>query len=158
MSDGCEVPNKETSTLIDAYAICWYQRNGPFGIFYSDGEKGLDNEEATLEMKRLGTTLKIRAPGQHARTIESRNGIFRHGMHLIEEGLKQYKIELPFKRLLGKGLSVCNALTFYNGVSPYNCHTGRQPAMLPGFENGHFSSDGEHTDGEREQRIRQAGT
>ena len=78
-------------------------------------------------------------------------------MHLIEEGLKQYKIELPFKRLLGEGLFVCNAFTFYNGVSPYNCHTGRQPAMLPDFENGDFSPDGENTDGEREQRIRQAG-
>ena len=116
--------DKKTATLLDAYVTSWFQRNGPLKTLYSDGELGLDNDESKVELRRLGTELRIRAPGQHARTVESRNGVLRHVMHLIEEGFKAYKLDIPFKRLLGEGFFVCNAFTFYNGVSPYNSLTG----------------------------------
>ena len=51
---------------------------------------------------------------------------------------------------------MCNAFTFYNGVPPYNAHTGRQPAFLPDLENADYSPEGESTNGDRERRIRQA--
>ena len=79
-------------------------------------------------------------------------------MHLIEEDLKRHGAEIPFGRLLGEGLFVCNAFTFYTGVSPYNAHTGRQPAFLPDLENADYSPEGESTNGDRERRIRQAST
>jgi len=78
-------------------------------------------------------------------------------MHLIEEDLKRYDHQITFKRLLGEAFFVCNAFTFYNGVSPYNALTGRQPACLPDLQNEDFDPNGENTDGNREQRIRQAG-
>ena len=120
------------------------------------GESGLNNEESNKELKRLGTVLRVRAPGQHANLIESRNGVLRHVMHLVEEDLKRHGAEIPFGRLLGEGLFVCNAFTFYNGVSPYNAHTGRQPAFLPDLENADYSSEGDSADGDKENRIRQA--
>ena len=78
-------------------------------------------------------------------------------MHLIEADLKRFGADITFKRLLGEGFFVCNAFTFYNGVSPYNAYTGRQPACLPDLENADFNASGEHTDAQREQRIREAG-
>ena len=158
VSDGCEVADKHTNTLLNAYATTWVQRHGPFQILYSDGELGLNNAEAITELKRLGTELRIRAPNQHARTVESRQAMLRHVMHMIEEDLKRGNVTLPFKRILAEALFVVNAFSFYNGVSPYNALTGRQPACLPDLQNADFSAEGENIgDGSREQRIREAG-
>ena len=155
LSDGCEIPNKQTDTLLDAYITSWVQRNGAFKVLHMDGETGMNNETAIAELKRLGTQFKVRAPGQHTRTSDKRIAILRHVMHLIEEDLTRYGIEITFKRLFGEGLFVCNAFTFYNGASPYNAHTGRQPACLPDLENIDFDPNGENTDGQRERRIRE---
>ena len=138
LSDGCQVPDRHTETLITAYTTTWYQRNGPFEILYSDGETSLNNEGAIEQLQKLGTTLRIRAPDQHARTAESRQSMLRHVMHMIEEDLKRHNQTVPFSRLYGEALFVVNAFSFYGGVSPYNVHTGRQPACLPDLENLDF--------------------
>ena len=96
LGDGCEVPNKSTQSLLDAYTTAWYQRHGPLQILTSDGESGLNNAEAIAELKRLGTELRIRAPGQHAQTVNTRIGVLRHTMHLIEEDLKRYNHTMSF--------------------------------------------------------------
>ena len=70
LSEGCQISNRDAHTLLEAYTTTWYQRHGPFKLLYSDGEKGLDNAQVIDELKRLGTELRIRAPGQHARMIE----------------------------------------------------------------------------------------
>ena len=49
-----------------------------------------------------------------------------------------------------------NAFSFYDGASPYNALTGRQPACLPDLENVDFPKEGEDRSGLREERIRQA--
>jgi len=157
LSDGCEVANKETETLLDAYWTTWVQREGGFETLYSDGEMGLNNPTAIAELKRLGTKLQVRAPGQHAQLAESRQAMLRHVMHMIEEELKRHNTVIPFKRLYGEALFVVNAFSFYNGVSPYNAHKGRQPAFLPDLENLDFPKGGELSDGDREARIRAAG-
>ena len=78
-------------------------------------------------------------------------------MHLIEEDLKRYGLSIPFSRLLGEGIFVCNAFSFYNGVTPYNAFTGRQPPFLPDLQNLDFDQEGENTNGERKRRIRLSG-
>ena len=83
--------------------------------------------------------------------------MLRHVMHMIEEDLKRSNCELPFRRLLAEAIFVVNAFSFYNGVSPYNAHTGRQPPFLPDLENIDFPKDGEHSDLLRERRVREAG-
>ena len=61
LSDGCEIPNKKTPALLNAYMNCWVQRNGAFSVLYTDGESGLvASKEAQDEMKRLGTELRPR--------------------------------------------------------------------------------------------------
>ena len=156
LSDGCEVSDKKEPTLLDAYSTVWFQRHGGAKFLYTDGESGLTNETAIERLKSLGTTLRVRAPGQHARIAESRQSMLRHVMHLTEAELKRHNETIPFKRLYGEALFVANAFTFYNGVSPYNAHTGRQPACLPDLEDLDFKKEGEQSDGLREQRIRQA--
>ena len=135
LADGQLIPDKTTKTLLSAYVDCWFKRNGPFLDLYSDGESALNCDEAKSELKRLGTTLKVKAPGQHAAIIERRNAVLRHVLHMIEADLKRCGIKIPFDRILGEGIFVSNAFTFYNGVSPTNAHTGRQPACLPDPEN-----------------------
>ena len=78
-------------------------------------------------------------------------------MHMIEQELKRHNHQIPFCRLYAEALFVVNAFTFYNGVSPYNAHTGRQPACLPDLENIDYPQGGELTNVSREQRIREAG-
>eukprot|EP00974_Lingulodinium_polyedra_P004521 423935-Lingulodinium_polyedra.AAC.1 len=56
--DGCEMHDKFTDTLLDAYAASWVQHNGLFKVLYMDGEPGMNNEVAKLELKRLGTELR----------------------------------------------------------------------------------------------------
>ena len=81
--------------------------------------------------------------------------MLRQIMHLIEEDLKRFGANILFKRILGEAICVCNAVTFYNGVSPYSAYTGRQPPMLPDLEIADFDVGGDnHNQG---QRIRQAG-
>ena len=155
LSGGCLIEDRESSTLLSAYWTSWVQHHGPFQTLYSDGELGLNNAESIAELKRLGTELKIRAPDQHARLAESRQSMLRHVMHLIEEDLKRHSHRLEFPRLYAEAIFVVNAFSFYNGVSPYNAHTGRQPACLPDFENPDYQSGGEIIgDTGREQRIR----
>ena len=151
LSDGGQVENKLSETLLNAYATTWVQRNGAFQILYSDGELGLNNATSIAELKRLGTELRVRAPDQHARFAESRQSMLRHVMHMIEEELKRHDYKIPFCRLYAEALFVVNAFSFYNGVSPYNAHTGRQPAFLPDLENIDFPKEGERSDGQREQ-------
>eukprot|EP00959_Pyramimonas_sp_CCMP1952_P195929 4096491-Pyramimonas_sp.AAC.1 len=70
----------------------------------------------------------MRARGQHATTIEARNGILRHLLHVMEAELNLLDIPLVFTRLLHETLFAANAFTICNEVSPL---FGRQPAMLP---------------------------
>jgi len=76
---------------------------------------------------------------------------------MIEEELKRHNHQIPFSRLYAEALFVVNAFSFYNGVSPYNAYTGRQPAFLPDFENPDFPKGGELTGIQREPRIRETG-
>ena len=71
LSDGCEVSDKKEPTLLDAYSTVWFQRHGGAKFLYTDGESGFTNEAAIERLKSLGTTLRVRAPGQHARIAES---------------------------------------------------------------------------------------
>ena len=70
LSGACEIKGKTTPELLEAYTCCWFQHHGPFKELYTDGESGLNNAEAKAELGRLGTTLKVKAPGAHASIIE----------------------------------------------------------------------------------------
>ena len=118
--------------VLNAYHQCWMQF-GPAKVLYSDGEGALNNDTANAVLKAKGSELRIRARGQHATTIEARNGILRHLLHVMEAELQRLDIPLVFTRLLHEALFACSAFTFFNEVSPYNAMFGRQPAMLPDF-------------------------
>eukprot|EP00959_Pyramimonas_sp_CCMP1952_P337499 7067824-Pyramimonas_sp.AAC.1 len=60
---------------------------GPAKVLYSDGEGALNNDPATAVLKAKGIELRIRARGQRATTIEARNGILRHILHVMEAEL-----------------------------------------------------------------------
>eukprot|EP00959_Pyramimonas_sp_CCMP1952_P202516 4235073-Pyramimonas_sp.AAC.1 len=70
------------TSILDAYHQCRMQL-GPAKVLYSDGEGALNNDTAKAVLKAKGTELRIRARGQHATTIEARNGVLRHLLHVI---------------------------------------------------------------------------
>eukprot|EP00959_Pyramimonas_sp_CCMP1952_P106401 2224346-Pyramimonas_sp.AAC.1 len=71
LAAGRDIPDKKRDALLDAYHYCWIAHRGPFKALYSDGEGALNNGTAKAMMANKGTTLCIRAPGQHATSIES---------------------------------------------------------------------------------------
>eukprot|EP00959_Pyramimonas_sp_CCMP1952_P457462 9474973-Pyramimonas_sp.AAC.1 len=70
-----EIPDQTMTSILDAYHQCRMQF-GPAKVLYSDGEGALNNDTAKAVLKARGIELKIRARGQHATTIEARNGIY----------------------------------------------------------------------------------
>eukprot|EP00959_Pyramimonas_sp_CCMP1952_P139974 2929242-Pyramimonas_sp.AAC.1 len=127
---GVEIPDKTVTSILDAHHQCWMQF-GHAKVLYSDGEGALNNDTAKAVLKEKGAELRIRARGQHATTIEVRNGTLRHLLHAMETELNRLDLPLVFTRLLHEALFAANAFTFHNEVSPYNARFGRQPAMLP---------------------------
>eukprot|EP00959_Pyramimonas_sp_CCMP1952_P110220 2306014-Pyramimonas_sp.AAC.1 len=97
---------------------------------YSDAEGALNKDAAKAVLKANGTEL-IRARGQHATTIEARNGVLRNLLHVMEAELNRLDIPLVSTRLLHDVLFAADAFTFDSEVSPYSALFGRQPAMLP---------------------------
>ena len=114
---GMEISDKSMTQVLNAYHQCWMQF-GPAKVLYSDGEGALNNDTAEAALKAKGTELRIRARGQHATTIEARNGILRHLIHVVESELQRLDKPLVFTRLLHEALFACNAFTFFNELSP----------------------------------------
>eukprot|EP00959_Pyramimonas_sp_CCMP1952_P162815 3403632-Pyramimonas_sp.AAC.1 len=83
---GIEIPGKTMTTILDADHQCW-MHFGPAKVFYSDGEGALNNDIAEAVLKAKGTELRIRARGQHAIEIETRNGILRQLLRAMEAEL-----------------------------------------------------------------------
>ena len=96
------------ASLMYAYHQVW-MHHGPARFLYSDGEGALSNPTATELLRAKGTELRIRARGQHATSIESRSGILRHTMHVMEDVLKTHDIPRVLTRLRHEALFVCNA-------------------------------------------------
>eukprot|EP00959_Pyramimonas_sp_CCMP1952_P384842 8065708-Pyramimonas_sp.AAC.1 len=155
LAAGQEIPDRERDTILDGYHYCWIAYHRPFKVLYSDGEDALNNETAKAMMANKGTTLRIRAPGQHATSIESRNGSLRGTLHMIEEELNRHNIPIVFPRVLAKGIFVTSAFTFYNGVSPCKAHIGRQSSFLPDLDTLDFPKGPETSGHERERRVRE---
>eukprot|EP00959_Pyramimonas_sp_CCMP1952_P150166 3142340-Pyramimonas_sp.AAC.1 len=74
---GIEIPDETMTSILDAYHQCWMQV-GPAKVLYSDGEGALNNDTAKTILQAKGTEITMRARGQHAATIEVRNGLMPH--------------------------------------------------------------------------------
>eukprot|EP00959_Pyramimonas_sp_CCMP1952_P349565 7324336-Pyramimonas_sp.AAC.1 len=127
---------------------------GPAKVFYSDVEGVLNNDTARAVLKARGNELRIRARGQHATTIEARNGIPRRLLHVMVAQLHRLDIPLVFTQLLHEAWFAANAFTFYSEVSPYSALFGRPPAMLPDLPVLDHEQPTEASDHSREQTVR----
>eukprot|EP00959_Pyramimonas_sp_CCMP1952_P173282 3621040-Pyramimonas_sp.AAC.1 len=101
------------TTILDAHHQCWMQF-GSTKVRYSNGEGALNNDTAKAVLEARGTELRIRARGQHATTIEARNGILRHLLRAMEAEPNRLDIHLVFTGLLHEALFAASAFTFYN--------------------------------------------
>ena len=139
---GVGIKDKESSTFTEAIDCSWVQIFGPFKFFIVDGEKGFITEDAKRYLQGRGTTVRTRAPGQHARLIERCRAILRRSMHCIEEQCEREGIKVTFKQHLAEAVFSGNALVSHNGATPYNARFGRQPAMPPDLHVLEHDSEG----------------
>ena len=97
---GIELISKDASGLRDAVHRTWISIYGPFKFLVIDGERGTTSQEVDNDLKREGSTVKIRAPEQHARMIERRGAILRHALHTTEQQLTNDGVTTEFPPLL----------------------------------------------------------
>ena len=150
------IEDKSESTLLDCIHTIWIAVFGPMEELYFDGEGGLGTQSAKDHLKRLGVTIKIRAPEQHAQYAERHGALLRLVMHLTEEQCKREGLRITARCLLAQSLFVCNAMQSTGNATPYNAVLGRQPAILPPLADPTaVDGAGDSTDGRREARIRE---
>eukprot|EP00435_Cladocopium_sp_Y103_P042058 s696_g11.t1 len=125
------VRSKHEDELLEAVDRIWFSIHGPMQQLICDGESGLTNPNAQARLRRFGTVVKIRAPGQHARFIERRGAILRTTLHCLNGQLVHEGINATMDALLSEAVFAGNALIHVGGVTPYQCIYGRTPAMLP---------------------------
>ena len=114
---------------MNAIFTVWISTFGNMENLYSDGELGLTNDSAKAQFKRMGITLKVRAPGQHARYVERHGAILRVTMHLTEEQCKREGISVHIDMLTAQSLFVCNALTTVGQATPGALSTAHESAV-----------------------------
>jgi hypothetical protein len=98
-----------------------------------DGESSLTKTlDGASYFSRHGVKMHVRAPGQHAHTIERRGGMFRTTLHAMEEQLERDGItNVPLDVLVGEAVFAGNALVSVNDTTPYHAVYGRVPRVLP---------------------------
>ena len=87
---------------LDAAAIYGFDAASVYGFGKDTEVETTPEEESKAELKRLGTQLRVRAPNQHANLIESRNGVLRHLMHIMEEGQFEDSVGIKFFHFVKK--------------------------------------------------------
>eukprot|EP00959_Pyramimonas_sp_CCMP1952_P061410 1283224-Pyramimonas_sp.AAC.1 len=77
-------------------------QRGPATATHSGGEGAFNHDGAKASLRAKCAELRIRARGQHAATIEARNGVPRRTTHVMEEEFKRHNTPLIPPRLLHK--------------------------------------------------------
>ena len=117
MCDGCirytvarELVDKALETLLDFIWTGWIQMFGPMAVLTVDGEGALASEEAGVALGRMGTTRKIKSPGQHAQIVERHHDILRKQLHRIDSQCRESDIKISFARKLAEAVYAKNAV------------------------------------------------
>ena len=125
------VPNKQTDSLLTGIDQCWVAIFGPMQVLVFDGETALDDAESTTYCQLRGITKRTSAPLQHTRVVDRRIAILRDTLHKIGTQLHEEGLAVPFARMVSEGVFALNALSAFQGCSPYTAVLGRVPAILP---------------------------
>eukprot|EP00959_Pyramimonas_sp_CCMP1952_P209654 4386508-Pyramimonas_sp.AAC.1 len=92
------------------------------------------SDEAGVALGRMGTTRKLKTPGQHAQIVERHQNILREQFHLIDTALRELGIKIPFTRKLAEAAFAKNALLTIGEGTPHKTLYGRAPLMLRDFD------------------------
>ena len=81
------IPDKQTSTILDAIDEYWIAYHQSPVAIVSDHEGALDSDSARLWADRRGTQIKLKPPGSiGASTVERHHEILRTHLHKIKGG------------------------------------------------------------------------
>ena len=125
------IGSKQEEELLSTMHKIWFSIHGPMQQLMIDGELGVTSPSAQAKLKRLGVSVKVRAPGQHARFIDRRGAILHVTLHCMESQIIWEGIKADMEPLLSEAEFSGNSLVHVGGVTPYQCIYGRSPAMLP---------------------------
>ncbi|CAK0849180.1 unnamed protein product, partial [Prorocentrum cordatum] len=127
--------------VVDTCRVCkLWMKNGTkatttvkLSIQFND-EGAMASEEVGAALGRMGTTRKLKAPGQHAQIVELHQDILRKQLHLIDAALRECGIKIPFTRRLAKATFAKNAFLNIGEGTPYKALYRRVPLMLRDFD------------------------
>ena len=128
-----EIPDKTEDSFMTAIHRAWITTHGPMKELIMDGERSVaESFRSKSFLARLGITLTVRAPDQHARYVERRGKLLRDVIHRIDGQLQREGLtEIPFEFRLSEAVFAGNALVSVNNTTPYNAVYGRVPRLLP---------------------------
>ena len=138
----CElIPNKQTTTIIDAVTNTWFKHFGPPQLIVSDQEGGLISEDAAIWAERWGTSFRFKPKGSHATVVERHHEILRSQIHKLLAQAKLEKLTISPSNMISEAVYVKNILTSVHGVSPYVALYGRYPIILKEMEDAGLSQE-----------------
>ena len=139
--DGCirwtvatTLEDKDTESLLNFIWTSWIQPFGPMHVLTVDGEGALASEQAAVALERMGTTRRLKAPGQHAQIVERHHEILRRQLCLIIAQCTEENLRIPFMRQLAEAVFAKNAFLTIGDGTPYKALYGRVPLLLRDFD------------------------
>ena len=128
------IKTKQPQDLISAMTNSWFRLFGAPRCIISDREGGIASEEASIWAERWQTTIKLKAVGQHASTVERHHEVLRQQLHRLCGQARSEGLNLAFADLLSEAVLAKNALLTVHGTTPYEAVFGRRPTLLAELE------------------------
>ena len=102
---------------------------GPQSLL-SDQEGGIASEQAAVWAEKWSISLRLRAKGQHATTVERHHEILRQHVHRILAQTRLEGLIVSVEDVIAEATFAKNALLQCNGATPYVALLGRHPNIL----------------------------
>ncbi|CAK0873248.1 unnamed protein product, partial [Prorocentrum cordatum] len=125
-----ELVDKSLEYLLNFIWTAWIQMFGPMAVLTVDGEGAMASKEAGMALGKIGTTRKLKAPGQHAQVAERHHKILRRQLHLIDAQCRENDIKTSFARKLAEAAYANNAFQMIGDGTPSKALYGRVPRGL----------------------------
>ena len=116
--------SRSTDEILQAFQTRW------FGVFVCDQEGGIAGDYAAAWFERRGVKLKLKAPRQHAQSVEQHHEILRQQLHRMEPQATEDGLRVNFAEMLSEAVYAKNVLLCVGNHSPFEAVLGRTPPLL----------------------------
>ena len=133
-SMACLIENKQPESITAAIASRWIAYFGSPEVIMSDKEGGIASEIGSVWAERMRTSIRLKAVGQHASTVERHNALLRDVIHKILGQLQTENLEVGIEEFVASAVVAKNSMLEYGGHAPYTAVLGRISPVLQGLD------------------------